>query len=85
MDSDGIKKLLLQAVGEANTVVYRSSLTEPELSGMGTTVVAAVLQEEKAYIVHVGDSRAYHVGPERITQLTTDHSMVQELRPQWRS
>ena len=46
MDPDGIKKLLLQAVGEANTVVYRSSLTEPELSGMGTTVVAAVLQEE---------------------------------------
>ena len=60
MDPDSVKELLLKAVEEANTAVYRLSLTEPELSGMGTTVVAAVLQEEAAYIVHVGDSRAYH-------------------------
>ncbi len=79
MDPDSVKELLLKAVEEANTAVYRLSLTEPELSGMGTTVVAAVLQEEAAYIVHVGDSRAYHVGTEGITQLTMDHSMVQEL------
>ena len=79
MEPAELRELLLHAVEEANMAVYRFSLAEPELRGMGTTVVAAVLQKEAAYIAHVGDSRAYHVKSEGIEQLTVDHSMVQEL------
>lgn len=79
LQANQIHELLLKAIEEANTLVYRSSLGDPELSGMGTTVVASVVQNADAYIVHVGDSRAYCISAEGIKQLTTDHSMVQEL------
>ena len=79
MPDQMVQALLLHAVGQANVRVYEKALEDEALSGMGTTVAAALVRGEKAYIVHVGDSRIYLLTPNEVTQLTTDHSIVQEM------
>ena len=79
MDVIGISSLLKSAVISANIELYDMALKNPDLSGMGTTVVAAVVRENSAVICHAGDSRAYLISGDSIAQLTTDHSMVQSL------
>ena len=46
---------------------------------MGTTIVAAVVVGDKLYTANVGDSRLYVINQERITQITRDHSLVEEM------
>lgn len=67
------------AVDYANHAVFQQSISDPELEGMGTTLVAALIQERRTVLVNVGDSRAYRIRGDDITQLTRDHSYVQEL------
>lgn len=69
---------LTEAVQEANRVIVLRR-QNPLFSGMGTTIVAALVTEYGVYIAHAGDSRAYVISPRRIEQLTTDHTYVQEL------
>lgn len=76
---NAIRNLMMSAVYNANSAVYERACADPELAGMGTTVVSAVVTGEVVHVVHAGDSRAYLVTPEGVQQLTTDHSMVQEL------
>ena len=71
--------LLISAVTAANVSIFDLASANPELHGMGTTVVAAVLSDQMIRIVHAGDSRAYKVSPKGIMQMTRDHSIVQEL------
>lgn len=78
MDFNDIEKMLNNAISSANIEIYDMSLKSPELSGMGTTAVVALIRENNAVIAHVGDSRAYHIGDD-IKQLTRDHSVVQTL------
>lgn len=78
MDCNAAQSLLNNAIISANIEVYDHSLNNPELRGMGTTVVAAIVAEDYTVIAHLGDSRAYKIGDE-ITQLTRDHSVVQSL------
>ena len=54
------------------------SRSNPELNGMGTTLVAAHIKNNLAFICNVGDSRAYIIDDD-ITQITRDHSVVQSL------
>ena len=69
-----------QALAEANEAVLQRSLSDPECSGMGTTLVAAWLQSDRhGYVLNVGDSRAYHISATGITQITRDHSLVADL------
>ena len=68
---------LVTAVMAANTAVYEKGKLSN--NDMGTTVVAALVNDNEAFIAHVGDSRAYLVGPARIEQITTDHSLVERL------
>ena len=49
------------------------------LSGMGTTLVAAIVADEEATLVNVGDSRGYHITDGGIEKITRDHSLVQQL------
>lgn len=70
---------LCEAIQAANEAVYQKARSTPLLSGMGTTVVLASFDDDQAIIAHVGDSRAYHISPDHIRQLTTDHSIVQQL------
>ena len=78
LDKDSAESLLNKAITSANISVYDIALKNPELQGMGTTVVAAIVTKDFTVIAHLGDSRAYLIG-EEITQLTRDHSVVQSL------
>ncbi|MGA3148819.1 MAG: hypothetical protein ABSF33_15300, partial [Acidimicrobiales bacterium] len=68
---------------EANAVVWQHSLENPELRGMGTTLTAVGLVSEGGRdvlaLVNVGDSRSYRFHDGEITQLTTDHSLAEEM------
>lgn len=70
--------VLKRAMIFANNEIYKAANQDPDLSGMGTTMVAAVAQEGKLYVANVGDSRLYVVNSE-IRQITMDHSLVEEL------
>ncbi len=74
-----IKLLLNTLVYHANAAVYDMAQEDESLKGMGTTVIVAIVLDHVAHIAHVGDSRAYLLHNGNIMQLTTDHSMVQEL------
>ncbi|MGM9646855.1 MAG: Stp1/IreP family PP2C-type Ser/Thr phosphatase [Eubacteriales bacterium] len=73
------KRLMLDALNEANAAVYQLSKTDPALEGMGTTLVSILLVNKTAYIVNVGDSRAYYYKDGQLCQITKDHSYVQYL------
>ncbi len=74
-----IEHLLESAMAAANIGVYDRAIADPELSGMGTTVVAVVVSENIAYISHVGDSRLYCFRQGELLPITRDHSVVQEM------
>jgi serine/threonine protein phosphatase PrpC len=67
------------AVQKANGAIFARASVEPELAQMGTTIVAARFSpnKQRAYIAHVGDSRAYRFRDGRLRRLTTDHTMKQ--------
>jgi len=71
---------LLTAIRLANRQIYEHSLKSHDLRGMGTTVVGALFNPDtrKMYVGHVGDSRAYMIRDGRISQLTRDHSLVND-------
>jgi protein phosphatase len=74
---------LVEAVTTANSAVYNAGVDDPELSGMGTTVVAlAVVDHESSEVLaiaNVGDSRCYRYADGELDQVTTDHSLVAEM------
>jgi protein phosphatase len=69
---------LRQAFRQANDAIYAGSQAETQDDPMGTTLVAAVLRGKYATIASVGDSRAYLVRANSLTQITKDHSLVEE-------
>jgi serine/threonine protein phosphatase PrpC len=66
-------------IKEANRRIYERARRDSEVSGMGTTVTAALLSDGRVVIGHVGDSRAYRIRDGRLEQLTDDHSLVADL------
>jgi protein phosphatase len=67
-------------VREANVRIHELSRTHPEMAGMGTTMTAAYLgDDDELAIAHVGDSRLYVARDGKLTRLTRDHSLVEEL------
>jgi len=71
---------LRQAIESANERVYAEGQTQPELTRMGTTVVALLFgRRDDVWVAHVGDSRAYRLRGGRLEQITSDHSVVGEL------
>ncbi len=69
---------LVRAFRAANQRIYDQAQADPSKAGMGTTLVAAVLLGRKVYVANVGDSRAYLINRQGITQITEDHSWVDE-------
>lgn len=70
---------LTTALRDASRTVYDRSVREAALSGMGTTAVCALIRGRQLHLCHAGDSRAYLLHGDTLTQLTHDHSYVQEL------
>jgi serine/threonine protein phosphatase PrpC len=69
---------LAKAIELANRTIYKAGQTENGQSGMGSTIVAALVRGNALAIAHVGDSRIYLVRQGTILQLTEDHSLVME-------
>jgi protein phosphatase len=79
MDAYMIEQMLQSAVKLANFTVYDQAQQFEDFKGMGTTLVAALLQGKQVTVAHVGDSRAYCITESGIRQLTRDHSLVQMM------
>lgn len=79
MKQDELDRMLQNAVKLANFTVFEQSQQFEEFSGMGTTLVAALLDGKHATIINVGDSRCYSVTSGGVSLLTKDHSVVQMM------
>ena len=76
--SPDVGKSLVRAVQAANQQIHAQAQADPSKAGMGTTLVAAVVLGRRVYVANVGDSRAYLINKTKMTQITEDHSWVEE-------
>ena len=74
-----IDQMLQSAAKLANFTVYDQGQQFEAFSGMGTTLVAAVIKGMDATVVNVGDSRAYRINEQGIRKITVDHSLVEMM------
>lgn len=74
----GESLVLRETVAKANSAIYNVSQSQPQCAGMGTTLVAAVFSDNRVSVGHIGDSRMYRLRDETLTQLTEDHSLLNE-------
>ena len=72
-------KELKASIQSANNTLIGTAQRDQALNEMGSTVVIALLQNDKAYIANLGDSRIYLCRDGEINQLTKDHSLVQQM------
>ena len=76
---DDMHMILKEAVDYANIKVYDRAFEDFSCMGMGSTLVGLMVNGKRACVVNVGDSRAYLIGKRRITQITRDHSLVEDM------
>ena len=74
-----IKMAIQGAIEYANANLFAEGSKNPNLSGMGTTVVAASIIDNTLHVFNVGDSRCYVLDENSISQITKDHSLVEML------
>jgi serine/threonine protein phosphatase PrpC len=76
------EQVLRETIEAANREIHEHARADPALTGMGTTITAAIVnaQAEEVAVGHVGDSRAYRLRGGRLERLTRDHSLVEEMR-----
>ena len=79
LDDSSIKVWIQNSMNKANKEIFDKSLKDEKFSGMGTTVTLAYTNNQKIFIGHVGDSRAYLFRKGVLSQMTKDHSLVEEL------
>ena len=77
--NDQLRAYFMTLLSGANELIYTKANTEPGHRGMATTAVLCYLNENKAFIVNVGDSRAYLIRDRQIMKVTNDHTLIQEL------
>ncbi len=75
----GNAQLLENAIHDAHNKIFALSQTDSACAGMGTTIVAAILEDEQICVAHVGDSRLYRLRDGQLTCLTRDHSLLEEM------
>jgi PPM family protein phosphatase len=78
--SGSVEERLATVVREANARIHDLAQADADRAGMGTTVTAAYVGDDAVSIAHVGDSRAYRWRDGQLERLTTDHSLVEELK-----
>ncbi|MEW6100246.1 MAG: Stp1/IreP family PP2C-type Ser/Thr phosphatase [Pseudomonadota bacterium] len=76
-DTD-VRRAMDICVDNANRAIYNAANSNPHYAGMGTTLVLAVFREGRLLMGHIGDSRGYRLRAGRLTQITRDHSLLQE-------
>lgn len=78
-EEHGVQDAINEAVTAANAYIYQRSRENSNLSGMGTTLVLASCIGNEAIVANIGDSRLYLVNDDAMTQITRDHSLVEEM------
>lgn len=84
-----LQGLMVESVTQANAHILEAARMQPQFSGMGTTLVAALFHHDRVALAHIGDSRAYRFRQGSLQQLTRDHSQLQEqidaglVSPEW--
>ena len=73
-----IRRAMEICVDNANRAIFNAANANPQYAGMGTTLVVAVFREDQLRLGHVGDSRAYRWRGGQLSQITRDHSLLQE-------
>src|SRR5882672_5541853 len=76
-DTD-VRRAMDICVDNANRAIFNAANSNPQYAGMGTTLVVAVFRDSRLLLGHVGDSRAYRWRAGRLSQVTRDHSLLQE-------
>ena len=71
-------RLRSEAVAKANEAIYSVSQTQAQWAGMGTTLVTGLFTNDRLLVGHIGDSRLYRLRDNDFSQLTEDHSLLQE-------
>jgi protein phosphatase len=66
------------AIAKANTSIYQAAQSQPQYAGMGTTLVVCLFYDNKMTVGHLGDSRLYMLRDGKFSQVTRDHSLLQE-------
>ncbi|RPI48254.1 MAG: serine/threonine-protein phosphatase, partial [Betaproteobacteria bacterium] len=72
------ERLAVEHIAKANTSIFEAARSQPQYSGMGTTLVLALFFDNRMCVAHVGDSRLYRLRGESFEQITRDHSLLQE-------
>lgn len=72
-------KIIRHAIETANEQIYQQAEKDPSMKGMGTTLVVATIVGHYAYVANVGDSRLYLSDEHEVTQITRDHSFIEEM------
>jgi len=79
MDESQLEQAILYAVSVANSSIHKKAQEVREYSKMGTTLVCAVCSGDKVMVANIGDSRAYLINADGITQISRDHSVVEDM------
>lgn len=79
-DAEELQRALEEAVRETHKRIFTTAQSSPEMKGMGTTMTAVLLQESRALIAQVGDSRAYLGRREKVTQITRDQTVWESMK-----
>ncbi len=72
-------RLVKAALERANETIFQTAQSQPQCRGMGTTAVVTVFYDNRLTVAHVGDSRVYRLRGDQFEQVTSDHSLLQEL------
>lgn len=78
LDTPLAEKLIADHAAQANSAIFQSAQSQPQYSGMGTTLVVALWHDNQVSVGHVGDSRLYRLRGGKLEQVTRDHSLLQE-------
>lgn len=84
IDADSRTDILLSVAYEIDNQILKESDLHPEYAGMGTTLTALNLVNTSVELLHIGDSRCYHYSQGKLTQISYDHTVMQELLDQGR-
>jgi protein phosphatase len=78
LNGKGAERLIVEQASRANAAIYHAAQSQPQYSGMGTTLVVALWHDNHVSVGHVGDSRLYRLRAGALEQITRDHSLLQE-------
>ena len=73
-----VRRAMFSCIDKTNHSIFTSANTNPQYSGMGTTLVVGVFIDDKLVLGHIGDSRCYRMRSGQLMRLTRDHSLLQE-------